>query len=328
MKPIYKILANQQNISDVIKNRLISMNITDEVGLVSDSMSLELDDSEDVFEIPTRGAELEPFLGYDENNLYSMGNYIVDEVELSSPPSKITITARASNSTIKDDMGAIKAPKSKSWEDCTLSDIIGTIALDYGLTESIDSNFKDIFIKHIDQTDESDLSFLGRIAKEYGAEVKIAGGKIIFLEPARGILPDGTVLPTTFINKADLNNYKMRISERGLYNKVVAKYYDFDEAEEKKVEVGEETPIFSMRDVYSNETTALMQAKSKLADIERGQYSLSAETIGNPLLSAESKIEITGIREEMAGAWILRQVNHSISGSGYKTSFEATRPLT
>ncbi len=328
MQPIYKITANNENISDVLANRLISINITDEIGLVSDSMSIELDDTDDIFVIPSRGAELEAFLGYSDDKLYSMGKFIVDEIELSSPPNKITITARASNSTIKEDMGAIKAPKSKSWEECTLTTIIGTIAVDYGLTESIDINFQDIFIQHIDQTDESDLSFLGRIAKEYGAEVKIAGGKIIFLEPARGTLPDGTNIPTTYISKSDLNNYKMRISERGLYGKVIAKYYDFDDAEEKKVEVGEETPTFSMRDVYSNETTALMQAKAKLADIERGQYSLSAETIGNPILSAESKIEITGIREDMEGAWILKQVSHNFSSSGYKTSFEATRPLS
>ncbi|MFI3241230.1 MAG: contractile injection system protein, VgrG/Pvc8 family [Alphaproteobacteria bacterium] len=328
MQPIYKITVDQENINSILANRLISINITDEFGLVSDSMTMELDNSDDIFEVPPRGVELEAFLGYDENNLYSMGKFIVDEIELSSPPNKITITARASNSTIKEDMGAIKAPKSKSWEECTLSTIVSTIAVDYGLTESIDISFKDIFIQHIDQTDESDLSFLERLAKEYGVEVKIAGGKIIFLEPARGTLPDGTTIPTTYISKADLNNYKMRISERGLYNQVIAKYYDLDDAEEKKVEVGDEKPAFSMRDVYSNETTALMQAKAKLADIERGQYSLSAETIGNPLLSAESKIEITGICEELQGAWILKQVSHSYSSSGYKTSFEATRPLT
>jgi phage protein D len=126
MTPKFKLLANKADISELLNGRLLSLSISDEIGLVSDGLTLELDDHDMVFEIPPRGVELEVFLGYDE--LHSMGKFIVDEVELAGMPHKMTITARAGNSALGD-AAAFKAPRSYSWEKYTLLGIVQTIAL-------------------------------------------------------------------------------------------------------------------------------------------------------------------------------------------------------
>lgn len=325
MKPIYKIIANSQDITDKLKNRLISLSVNDEVGLVSDSFSLELDDRDNIFEVPSSGAELEIFMGYKETQLYSMGKFMVDEIELFGPPDKIVITGRSANSNIKDDVGAFKAPTNFSWDKLSLQDIVKTIASKYELEDLIDFRFSDIFIEHIDQTDESDSSFIQRIAQDYGGIVKVAGGKLLFLEPTKGTFPDGSSLPTININYNEISSYRMRISERGKYNRVIAKYYNTDMAEEEQVEVGEENPTFSIRETFTDLIKAQMNAESKLKDDKRGTYFLSLEMVGNPIISAESKIEINGAKKALQEAWIIQKANHNLDLSGFKTSVEACR---
>jgi phage protein D len=322
MTPKFKILADKADITSLLDGRLLSLTITDEIGLVSDTLTLELDDRDAVLEIPPRGAELEAFLGYDE--LYPMGKFVVDEAELKSPPATMTITARASNSAFRD-IGAFKSPKSYSWQEYTLLGIIQTIAKRYGLTESVSEDFKKILVKHIDQTDESDCAFIQRLAGDYGASVKIAGGRLLFIEPLSGKFPDGTPLPAISIKESEVCGYQMRLAERGKYEKVIAKYYDFDAAEEKQVSVGAGSPAFTLRDTFISAAQARLRATAKLAEIQQGTKTLSLDLIGNPLVCAESVIDLPNLRPEVAGRWIVKSARHSLTASGYKTNIEATR---
>ena len=271
MQPNFKILADKADITSLLNGRLLSLSITDEIGLVSDTLTLELDDRDAVLEIPPRGAEMEAFLGYDE--LYPMGKFIVDEAEIKTPPETMSITGRASNSSFRD-MGAFKSPRSYSWEEYILLGIVQTIAKRYGLTESVADEYKKILVKHIDQTDESDCAFIQRLATDYGASVKIASGVLLFIEPLSGKFPDGTPMPAIPIAVADIIGYQMRLAERGKYEKVIAKYYDFDEAEENQVSVGAGSPAFTLRDTFTNASQAKLRAVAKMKEIEAGTKNL------------------------------------------------------
>ncbi|MDF1583908.1 MAG: hypothetical protein P1P78_11420 [Methyloprofundus sp.] len=63
MTPAYKILANQNDITAAIRDRLISLNITDEAGMQSDSITIVLDDRDNIIELPNKGAQLDVFIG-------------------------------------------------------------------------------------------------------------------------------------------------------------------------------------------------------------------------------------------------------------------------
>lgn len=320
MKPNFTIFANNADITDLINGRLLSLSITDEVGVVSDCLTLELDDRDCVFEIPPRGAELQVALGYKE--LYPMGRFIMDEVECKCPPQTLTLTARATDAAL-DEIGAIKTLRSYSWDKYTLVGIVQTIARRYGLQESVAAAYKQIHINHIDQADESDSAFIQRLASDYGASVKIAGGKLLFIEPLSGKFPDGT--PMQEIPIEDISSYRMRINDRGKYNKIVAKYYDFDAAEEKQITVGTGGPAFTLRDTYTNAERARAAATAKLRETTSGTHTLSLDIVGNPLIGAESLINLQGIRPDVCGTWVVQSAKHTLNNAGYKTSIEATR---
>lgn len=323
MKPKFKITANSKDITDLLNWRLLSLVITDEVGLVSDTLTLELDDRDGGLDIPPRGAELEAFLGYDD--LYPMGKFIVDEVELKSPPATMTITARASNSMLKD-VSAFKSPHSYSWQDYTLLGIVETITGRYGLTAIVADAFKKILVKHIDQADESDCAFIQRLAADYGASIKIANGKMLFIEPLSGKLPNGELMPAIPIKQSEIVGFQMRLAERGKYEKVIAKYYDFETAEEKQISAGNGSPAFTLRDTFTNAEQARLRATAKLNEISSGTRTMSLDLIGNPLICAESVIDVPNVRSEIAGRWIVKSARHSLSASGYKTTLETTKP--
>lgn len=88
MQPVFKILANNDNVTELIKERLIRLSITDEIGFVSDAATIVIDNHDDQVEVPARGAELEVYLGYDVDALVKMGKFMVDEVELSGRRTK------------------------------------------------------------------------------------------------------------------------------------------------------------------------------------------------------------------------------------------------
>ena len=58
MKPIFKIEADDQDITDLLSARLISLNISYETGLVSDKAEILLDNRDNILDIPPRGTTL------------------------------------------------------------------------------------------------------------------------------------------------------------------------------------------------------------------------------------------------------------------------------
>lgn len=320
MKPKYKIIADDNDITELIHSRLISLSISDEIGIVSDTMTMELDDRDSAFALPSSGAVLSVAMGYDE--LYPMGQFVADEIELNASPQTLTITARASNSNLHD-MGEFKAPKTESWDKKTLTSIVQTIAGRYGITAAISATFAGIQIDHVDQTEESDCAFIQRLASDYGAAIKIAGGKLMFIDPLTGKFPDGSPLPT--IPVTTVSSMRLRITERNKYGKVSAKYYDVNKAEEQEITVGTSPPTYQLRDTYSNQQQAQLQAQAKLNEIADGTYALTVDMPGNPMLGAESVIDIQVGRTEFRGKWVIKSCRHTMNSSGYKTSIEATR---
>jgi len=321
MQPKYQIFANNLDITQKINGRLVSLEISDEIGLVSDMATIELDNRDFALAVPSCGAEIEIYLGYE--TMCSMGRFIVDEIELKSPPETMVITARASDSMMND-IAEFKAPQTYSWDKVTVGELVDTVANRYGLIAAVAQTYQNILVQHIDQTEESDCAFIQRLAEDYSASIKIAGGKLLFLSPLSGRLPDGQPMPAVKVGK-DLLRYDFKITERGKYGAVIAKYYDFNDAEEKQTRIGEKSPIFTLRDTYTNENLARYRAKQKLIEIQAGTETMTLEIVGNPVMTAECVVNVFGVPAEASGTWIVRSARHSLGSSGYKTTLELAR---
>ena len=270
MKPIFSIVADDKDITDLLSARLISLNISDETGLVSDKAEILLDNRDNILDIPPRGTTLKIYLGYDKENLSLMGSFIVDNISLSSPPSKLRIIAKASYGNDKNLSNKIRSPKNRSWHEYSLVGIISKIATEHKFTSLIDEYFEQIYIAHIDQTNESDLSFLTNFARDYDAFIKFVAGKLIFAKKNKGATITGKELPKLELSENQITSWRLNILDRGKFGKVIAKYHDFATAKEKKVTIGNDEPDYEMRYTFTDQNRALEAAKAKLAEFERG----------------------------------------------------------
>lgn len=144
MTPDFNIWAEGNLITGLIKQRLISLRITDEAGITSDSVEICLDDRDSLIEMPSSGSKLQMHLGYAETGLVPMGLYIVDEVSLEGHPQVMKIKGHAA-----DLKASFKSQKTDEWHQKTIGDLGSTIAAKHGYEPRIASQFADILLPHI-----------------------------------------------------------------------------------------------------------------------------------------------------------------------------------
>lgn len=321
MQPDFKILADKQDITTSIRDRLLSLRITDEAGTQSDTVEVQLDDRDSNIEWPRLGAELEVFVGFQTNGVVRMGLYVVDEVEHSGPPATMTIRSKAA-----DMRASIKAPKTRSWDKVTINDLVQTIAGEHGLMHAVAESLSNTVIEHLDQTNESDLHLLTRAAREHGAVAKPVAGRLVFVPRGEARSVTGQSMSVIDIETSAIGRYRMMQAEREKYPSVKAYWHDSESAEKRSVTVGEGKPAFSIRHTYANVQEATQAATAKLKALNRGTGRLSLTLVGNPDIQAEGKIKLSGIRDPINGEWLVSRVEHQLGGQGFVTRCDAQIP--
>ena len=129
MKPIFRIVADGNDITALINDRLLLLRTLDKPGMESDEFELRIDDRDGAVALAKKGAGIEIYLGYDSKALARLGRYTVDDIEVSGPPDTLVIRGKAS-----DMRGSGKTTRSGSWENVTLSKIVSDIAARNGLS--------------------------------------------------------------------------------------------------------------------------------------------------------------------------------------------------
>lgn len=151
-----------------LADRVLSLSLTDNRGFEADQLTIELDDSAGDVALPGRGVALSLWLGWLGEALIFKGVYTVDEVAHGGPPDRITVTARSA-----DFREEFNVKREVSWHDVTVERVVSAIANRYGLKAQISDMLMNIGIDHADQTQESDMSFLTRMAEMLGQSPRL-----------------------------------------------------------------------------------------------------------------------------------------------------------
>ena len=327
MRPAFQIEANGIDITELIRDRLVSLSITDEAGITADALEVTLDDRDFQLELPPTGATLHVWLGYEGQPLQDMGTYSIDEVELSGLPAQLVFRGRSA-----DMVASLKTWKKRSWDKTlnpsgTLGAILETIAAEHGLQPAIAEEFVGVPVDHLDQTYESDMNLLTRLADQYGAVAKPAGGFLVFTRKGSGKDANGEPLPEVTLRpmEDEFCDWRASYHERAAYSRVGAHWNDKKGAAVRYVYAGNGDPTMYVRHPFKSERDATAAAQAKLRQLQRGRTGLSLTCLGRPTLCAEMPLEIVGTRGGVDGTWICTRALHSLDGSGLRTSLEAQR---
>ena len=317
MKPDFSITANGANITNLIRDRLLSLSITDEAGIESDKIELRLDDRDQKFELPPTGAELEVAIGY-QGSLIKQGTYIIDETGIENPPQTLIIHGKAANM-----LRQLKMPKTRSFYEITIGDLVKVIASEHGLTPATASDKASFELVNLSQTNESDLNLLTRIAAEHDCIAKPANGTLIFAPHAEAKTVSGQTLPTIALKASDLTSWQYRAADRGKYESVTAKYYDDEAAQAHKVTAGSGDPALTLNKQFKDEASAWAAANAKLKALKRGKATIVFTLPGRADLMAEGAVALSGLRAGVDGTFTITRANHQIDNNGFTTRIDA-----
>ncbi|HEB4874892.1 TPA: phage late control D family protein [Kluyvera ascorbata F0526] len=324
-----------------LDERIMSLSLTDNRGFDADQLSISIDDSDGMVALPPRGAELAVSFGWLGEPLIYKGLYTVDEVSHEGPADTIGVTARSA-----DFREEFNVKREVSWHDVTVERVVSAIAHRYGLKAQISEMLMDIEIDHADQTQESDMSFLTRMAEMLGAIATVKNGSLLFILPGGGVTVDGKALPSASIDRTSGDRHRFRIADRDAYTGVRAYWLDLNFGKKKKVSVKRRKPakpkkeksssregdymegadgnVYVLRKTYQNEEAAKRAAAAKWQQLQRGAAEFSITLArGRAELYPEMHVTVSGFKDEIDNQdWIIARAEHVIDDSGFTTRLE------
>jgi hypothetical protein len=316
-RPSYVIKLGSRDLTPLIEPRLISLTLCESRGGEADQLDLVLDDSDGRLQLPSRGAELALWLGF-EGDLVDKGSFTVDEVEHSGAPDELRIRARSANLRAE-----LRSRTERSWHDTTLGAIVATIAKRHSLASRIDTRLASTAVAHEDQT-ESDIAFLQRLAKRYDAVCTVKKDKLLFL-PIQGTrTSSGAALPTVTLTRAAGDQHRYHTSDRDAYTGVVAYWHDPGRAKRRGVVVGTRKRAKRLRETYADEASARAGAQAEWQRLQRGAATLEITlAIGQPRLGPQTPVRVSGFKPEIdGGEWLTVKTTHSLGDQGLTTRLE------
>lgn len=343
--PDFSVTLNGQALT-TLDARIMSLSLTDNRGFEADQLSLEIDDADGQVMLPPRGTALNFAIGWLGEALISKGVFIVDEVEHSGPPDVVRVTARSA-----DFREEFNVKREVSWHDVALERVVSAIANRYSLKPMISDVLMSIEIDHADQTEESDMSFLTRMAEKLGAISTVKNGCLLFIVPGGGYSASGRPLPSAAITRSSGDRHSFRIADRDAYTGVQAYWLDLKFGKKRTVTArkrknknearsssregdyieGAEGNVFIMRKTFNNEAAAKRAAAAKWQQLQRGaaQFSITLAH-GRADLYPEMHVSVNGFKDSIDNQeWIIARAEHTIDvGSGFTTRLELEAKVT
>lgn len=320
MKPDFRVVADSKDITDLLRDRLLSIRTTDKAGVDSDECEIHIDDRDGAVAFPKRGAVLAISLGYEGQPLTFVGRYKVDEIEISGPPQSIVIRGKPA-----DIAASMKDQKRGSWEGAKLADIVSDIA---GRNKLQALCRVDADVPRVDQINESDMHFITRLAARHGATATVKDGKLIVARRGDGKSGSGQALPLVTVGRADLASYSMTFPDRSAFGKVRVGYHDNKTGALRTIELpNKDAPpdaqatIYTDRHVHPTAAAAGAAAKSRVQALNRATVTGRLELMdGRADVGAEKRVKLVGIKNGADGEYLIESVEQNFTKSSWITT--------
>ncbi|GAV24813.1 hypothetical protein ciss_07460 [Carboxydothermus islandicus] len=321
---------NKRDISADLSPYLLSFSYTDYASGKADDLQITLEDKAGIWNaswMPEKGATLSASLIVQHwekegtTKKLPLGTFEVDEIECSGPPNVVTIKAVSvpvSSSLRGED-------KTKAWEKTRLSVIAKDIAKNAGLKLLYDTNYNPTYDR-IEQTAESDLSFLLRLCEDAGLALKITNKQIVIFDESKY----EKMAPITTITrgKSPVISYDGVSATREVYSAARVEY----EGRNKKVIKYTYRPpnrpktgkMLIINERVSSLAEAINLAKMRLRQQNKEEVKFSLTMLGDIRLVAGVTVMIKGWGK-FDGKYFVETAEHS--GPGYTIRLELRRVL-
>lgn len=310
LTPTFRIIANNQDVTQHIKNNLISLSFNDQDGFKADKIELKVSGD---FKRPKYKDKLKLYLSYEEESKeFYCGLFIVQNTSLTNL-GVLTITASAINLN-----NSLKELKNRSFTRKSIKVICSKIASEHGMLVKCD--MQRFIIGYVAQTNESDLVFLKRLAQEYYAVFSIKNNTIIFLsqdDEKHSSLPSVTINANDCLDDTPI----IKNSNKTYYSSINCKYQDTKENKIGNIKIGSGEPTYQMQTNYIDKKNLEQQAKAKLRSLNKGIKSGSFKISGRAMY-AKSLLRFENIKDEDNVLYQIDKIRHDLSENGWISTVE------
>ena len=311
--------------AEAIEKLLLTWSLDDGQGQQADMLTLNIDAS-DLSSAPPSGTSYQVYIEGE-----SRGVFNVSHVTPTWFPKRLSITLSPAKFTTSDATGFREA-RTQTYENLTLDELAKTLMVKHGYKVIVDPSIASKKITLETQSQETDSSFLYRIAKDkFDALTKPIDDKYII--GRRGAIKklSGANLAPVVINHTEdgyspILSGQAPIPTQGRWKGVKAKWHDTQKGATQELELGESN-FTTLPLLYESETEAREAAEAKLRSIKRAGQTLTMTINGQKGLFAEALLMVNNLFSPFTDEpWSIDQVTLNGSRTKYTAAITASRP--
>lgn len=326
-----KLTYDNKDISADLVPYLLSFSYSDHASGKADDLQISLEDREGLWSgdwLPDKGATLkaslltEHWAEQGKTEELPLGTFEIDSLDGKSSPSSVTIKALS----IPESASLRGEEKTRSWEKTKLSTIARDIATNAGLTLFYDTD-DDPEEDRVEQTEQSDLTFLQKICEDAGLSLKVSDQQIIVFDDEKYEAMEPVM--TIKRGQSYILDHSFSTTTRDVYSACKVEYHDpkgkksisYTYTAPNKPATGK-TLVINQR--VGNLAKAERLAKKKLRKQNRGETKMAFTLLGDIRLLAARTVLVEGYGK-FDGKYFIEEAEHS--GAGYKVKIDLRRVL-
>lgn len=316
---------NGRDVTADLSKMLLSVSYQDCEEGEADTIDIRLEDIDGRLRgpwFPEQGYKLYLEFGYEGQLRQPSGDFEIDEIAGEGPPDVVTI--RAISAGVKT---PYRTHQGRAYEGMTLAALARRIARRLKL--QLVGKIEPINLQRLTQIHENDLTFLRRVAGEYGYAFSVKGLKMVFFK--RSELNSRDVIFT--LHRTDLTRYSMRDKIMGIPKAAEVSYLDPKTKHLKHYKVvntdrNTSADVVKLNLRAESEHQAKAKAMAALEEANAEATTMNLTIFGNPVAVAGINFRLEGMGK-FDGVWHIIKSRHDIDrSSGYRTEIEAKRVST
>ncbi|MCS3836719.1 hypothetical protein HNR03_001299 [Pseudomonas sp. JAI111] len=315
----------------LLNERLISWQHIDAAGIESDQLTLTIN-LDGLEGLPSLGGKIGLRVGYVESGLVDKGEFVITRRTPTLFPLRMTLVATAAPFSAADETG-FKQRRSVSHGPTTVGTLFRQLTSRHGFSPRVAPELAQIQIEHIDQSNETDMGFLTRLATLHDGVAKPINDLYVLARRGQAKSLSGNVMPDIKLSVTTDNRpgeeafiaATLEETARAKYQGCKTSWWD---AAAGKVRVEESgiAPFKTLRQRYQSANDARAAAEGEVRRMMREALKVKIDCPGNPGLSAEGLVLLDSTWPDfMRGRWSIDKVTASGSRqNSYRCSIEAT----
>lgn len=247
-----------------------------------------------------------------QKKTFFCGKFCLDDISYSGPE----LTCTIGGVSVPDGNAFRSTQRSRTWKKAVLKEVASDIAKRYHL--KLDYTGSTIALGTVEQSNETDSSFLKKCCEDYGMGIKIFCGKIVIYDKAEFEAKK----PVVTIKKTDLQSWSYNTTITGTYTGASINYTSGKDDKEIKCVVGGGKRILNINEKAESLKEAQLKACAKVNAENEKASTMTATIMTDIRIAAGCTVKIAGLGH-LGGKYFVDKVTHNIEAdSGYTMDLE------